>query len=53
VGVERGVGFYFDGSGKPITTDHDDWVEVMRFRAMFFTLGGGQLNLRHNRIIGQ
>ena len=53
VGVECGVGFFFDSGGKTITTDHDDRVKVMGFSAMHFALGWGQLYLRHNRIIGE
>ena len=52
VRVQRGIGFFFNGGGQAITTDHHDGVEVMGFGAVFFTLGGGQLNLRHTAIIG-
>jgi hypothetical protein len=53
VGRERGVGFFFDGSGQAVATDHDHGVEVVGFSAVNFAFGGGQLNLRHNSIIGE
>ena len=53
VRVQGGVGFLFNRSGEPVTTYHDHGVQVMRFGAVFFALGGGQLNLRHVTIIGE
>lgn len=53
VRVQGGIGFLFNRGGEPVTTNHDHRVKVMRFRAVFFALGGGQLNLRHGYIIGE
>lgn len=53
VRVQGGIGFFFDRGGEPVTTNHDHRVKVMRFGAVFFALGGGQLNLRHIYIIGE
>ena len=52
VGVQSSVGFLFYSGGEPITTNHDHRVKVMRFGAVFFALGRGQLNLGHTGIIG-
>lgn len=52
MGVQGSVSFLFDGSGEPVTTHHNDGVEVMGFGTMFFALGRGQLNLGHAGIIG-
>ncbi len=52
VRVQGGIGLLFDGGGEPVTTHHHHRVQVMRFGAMFFALGWGQLNLGHAVIIG-
>jgi len=52
VGGQGSVGFFFDSSGEPITANHDHRVKVVRFGAVFFALGRGQLNLGHAGIIG-
>ena len=52
VGVQGRISFFLDGGGKPVTAHHHDGVKVMRFGAVYFALGGGQLNLRHAGIIG-
>ena len=52
VRIQSGVGFFFYGVSEPIASDHDHGVKVVGFGAVFFALGGGQLNLRHTDIIG-
>jgi hypothetical protein len=53
VGLERGVGFFLDGIGQAVAAHHDHGVEVVGFSTVNFAFGGGQLNLRHNSIIGE
>ena len=53
VRVQGGIGFLLNRGGEPVTTHHDHGVQVMRLGAVFFALGGGQLNLRHVTIIGE
>jgi hypothetical protein len=53
VGVQGGIGFFFDGVGQTAATDHDHGVEVMGFGAVHFALRGGKLDMGHGRIIGE
>ena len=52
VGVERGLDFLAYGRGQSVRADHDDRVKVMGLGAVFFALGGRELNLGHGPIIG-
>ena len=52
MGIQSGIGFFLDRGSESITTHHDHRVKMVRFGAVFFALGGGQLNLRHAGIIG-
>ena len=51
VGLERRVGFFFYGRGQPVSTDHDDRIQVVSFGAVHLALGRGKLNGGHPRII--
>jgi hypothetical protein len=53
VGVEGGIGFFFDGVSQAAATDHDHRVKVMGFGAVHFALRGGELDMGHGRIIGE
>jgi hypothetical protein len=50
--IQGSVSFLFHGVGESVATHHDHGVKVMSFRAVFFALGRGQLNLGHVGIIG-
>jgi hypothetical protein len=51
VGLERRVGLFFYGRGEPVSTDHDDRIQVVSFGAVHLALGRGKLNGGHPRII--
>jgi hypothetical protein len=51
VGLEGGVGLLFHGRGEPVSTDHDDRIQVVGFGAVHLALGRGKLNGGHPRII--
>jgi hypothetical protein len=42
VGIQGGVGFFFDGGGQAIAANHHHGVEVVRVSSMGFALGWGQ-----------
>ena len=52
MGIERLFGFFFDGIGQAVATNHDDRVQVMGCGAVVFAVGGVQLYLGHGAIIG-
>jgi len=52
VGVQGGIGFFFDRIGEAIAADHDHRVEVVGFGTVHFALGRGKLYVRHGGIIG-
>ena len=41
MGIERGGNFFLDRVGQAIVADHDDRIEVVGQRTVFFSLGGG------------
>jgi hypothetical protein len=42
MGVQGGVGFFFDGGSQAIAANHHHGVEVVRVGPMGFALGWGQ-----------
>ncbi len=51
VGIECGIDFFFDVGGQAVISHHDNGVEVVGLSAVYFALGGSQLNLGHIGII--
>lgn len=52
MGIQRCIGFFFDGRGQSIATDHHDRIEMVSVGALFFALGRSQMNQGHGAIIG-
>jgi hypothetical protein len=51
MGIECSVGFLAHGGGQAVAADSDHRVEVVRGGAVFASLGGGQNEGGHTRII--
>jgi hypothetical protein len=51
MGVQGGFGFFDDGRGQTVASNHDDWVKVVGIGAKNFALGRCELYLGHTRII--
>ena len=51
MGIQGGFGFFDDGRGQSVASNHDDWVKVVGIGAKNFALGRCELYLGHPRII--